>query len=91
MSNFENYLLSYRTQNKNTIERNSKQHPTFLETHQKIIEMLDWTLERYRFIQQQQEGQFQLNDKYDFVIIKRIIEELYEKKKLLETILQNPN
>ena len=32
---FENYLLSHRTQNQNTIERNSRQHPTFLEIYQK--------------------------------------------------------
>ena len=81
MSNYENYLISYRTQNQNTIERNSKQHPTFLKTYQKRIEIVDWTLERYRSIQQQ-EGQFQQNDKYDLVMIKRIIEELYERKKI---------
>ena len=57
MSSFENYLLSYRTQNQNTIERNSKQHPAFLETYQKIIEMLDWTLERYRSIQGLEQAQ----------------------------------
>ena len=27
----ENYLLSYRAQNQNIIERNSRQHPTFIE------------------------------------------------------------
>jgi hypothetical protein len=49
---FENYLLSHRTQNQYTIERNSRQHPTILEIYQKRVEMLDWTLDRYRIIQQ---------------------------------------
>jgi hypothetical protein len=44
---FESYLLSFRAQNQNTIEKNSYAHPAFLETYQKIIEMIDWTLKRY--------------------------------------------
>ena len=75
---FENYLSKYRAQNQNTIDRNSGAHPTHLEIYQKRIEMLDWTLERYRFIQQQQE-QSQTHEN-DFEIINRINGELYEKK-----------
>ena len=39
---FENYLLFVRTECQKTIERNSHQHPAFLEHYQKIIEMMDW-------------------------------------------------
>jgi hypothetical protein len=38
---FENYLLFVRTECQKTIERNSHQHPTFLEHYQNIIEMID--------------------------------------------------
>ena len=47
---FENYLLSYRAKSQNTIDRNSHAQPTFLESYQQIIEMIDWTLERYRAV-----------------------------------------
>jgi hypothetical protein len=49
-SKFEKHLLFYRDQCQNIIERNSHRHSTFLERYQKIIEMIDWTLERYRII-----------------------------------------
>ena len=39
---FENYLLFVRTECQKAIERNSYQHPTFLEHYQKIVEMIDW-------------------------------------------------
>jgi len=39
-SKFENYLLFYRDECKKTIERNSHQHPTFLQRYQKIIEIM---------------------------------------------------
>ena len=51
---FENYLLMYRAQNQNTIDRNSGAHPPYLEIYQNRIELLDWTLERYRSIQGQE-------------------------------------
>jgi hypothetical protein len=43
---FENYLLFVKTECQKTIERNSRQHPTFLEHYQKIIEMIDSTFDR---------------------------------------------
>ena len=79
MLNFEYYLLSYRAKCQNTIDRNSHAHPTFLELYQKRIEMIDWTLERYRAVIQNQKQQ---NNENDFVIINEVIEELYEKKKI---------
>jgi hypothetical protein len=80
-SKFENYLLSYRDECQKTIERNSHQHPTFLERYQKIIEMINWTLERYRIIIQKNKIQQQQNEQ-DLGIISRIREELDEKRKI---------
>jgi hypothetical protein len=79
-SKFENYLLSYRDECQKTIERNSHQHPTFLERYQKIIEMIDWTLERYRIIIHRNKIQQQYEE--DVVIINRIREELDKKRKI---------
>ena len=79
-SKFENYLLSYRDECQQTIERNSHQHPTFLERYQKIIEMIDWTLNRYRTVIQRNNIQQQHEE--DVVIINRIREELDEKRKI---------
>jgi hypothetical protein len=79
-SKFENHLLSVKTECQKIIEFNSHQHPTFLERYQKIIEMIDWTLERYRIIIQRNKIQ-QQNEK-DLVIINRIREELDEKRKI---------
>jgi hypothetical protein len=83
-SKFENYLLSYRSECQKTIERNSHQYPTFLERYQKIIEMIDWILERYDQIAIQENNirQNQQNEQADLVVINKIIEELDEKKKI---------
>ena len=43
---FENDLLSIRDERQDMIRPNC--HPTYNERHQKIIELIDWTLERYR-------------------------------------------
>jgi hypothetical protein len=83
---FENHLLSYRTESQKIIEHNSHQHPTFLERYQKIIEMIDWTLERYRVVIHRNKIQQQQNES-DLVIINRIREELDEKRKI--AILKN--
>ena len=54
-------------------------HPTYNERHQKIIELIDWTLEKYKAdikkIQQQ-------NDEQE-VIIEHIIEELDKKRNIV--------
>jgi hypothetical protein len=39
---FENHLLSIKTERQNMI------HPTYNERHQKIIEMINWALEKYK-------------------------------------------
>ncbi len=78
---FENHLLSYRMECQKTIERNSHQHPTFLQRYQKIIEIINWTLKRYRIVIKRNKIQQQQNEQ-DLVIINRIIEELDEKRKI---------
>ncbi len=42
---FENHLLSIRAEPQEMIHPSS--HPTYNERQQKIIEMIDWTLEKY--------------------------------------------
>jgi hypothetical protein len=42
---FENHLLSIRDDRQKMIILN---HPTYNERHQKIIELIDWTLEKYK-------------------------------------------
>ena len=46
INNFENHLLSIRDERQKMIHPNS--HPTYNERQQKIIEMIDWTLEKYK-------------------------------------------
>ena len=43
---FENHLLSIKAEHQQRIRPNL--HPTYNERHEKIIEMIDWTLEKYR-------------------------------------------
>jgi hypothetical protein len=80
LNNFENHLLSVKAKCQRTIERNSHQHPTFLQRHQNIIETIDWTLERYRTIIQKNKIQQQPNE--PALIINRIREELDKKRKI---------
>jgi len=46
INKFENYLLSIRDERQTMIHPNS--HPTYNERQQKIIKMIDWTLEKYK-------------------------------------------
>ena len=50
INKFENHLLSIKAEHQKRIRPNL--HPTYNERHEKIIEMIDWTLEKYK--QQQQ-------------------------------------
>ena len=43
---FENHLLSIKTERQKMIHPNS--HPTYNERHQKIIEMIDLTMDKYK-------------------------------------------
>jgi hypothetical protein len=69
---FENHLLSIRDEHQEMIRPNC--HPTYNERHQKIIELIDWTLERYKArIKETHNEQ---------VIIDDIIEELDKKREI---------
>ena len=43
---FENHLLSIKAEHQKRIRSNL--HHTYSERHEKIIEMIDWTLEKYK-------------------------------------------
>ena len=43
---FENHLLSIKDEHQKRIRPNL--HPTYNERHEKIIELIDWTLEKYK-------------------------------------------
>jgi hypothetical protein len=70
---FENHLLSIKDERQKMIRPNC--HPTYNERHEKIIEMIDWTLDNYRSIIK--ETTQQQNEQ---VIIDNIIEELDKKR-----------
>ncbi|MGZ5486164.1 MAG: hypothetical protein ACXWFB_09690 [Nitrososphaeraceae archaeon] len=72
---FENHLLSIKTERQNMIHPNI--HPTYNERHQKIIEMLDWTFEKYKAAVTNTKKMNQQNEQ---VIINNIIEELDKKR-----------
>ena len=46
LSKFENDLLSIRDERQEMIRPNC--HPTYNERHQKIIELIDWILKKYK-------------------------------------------
>ena len=69
---FENDLLSIRDERQKMIHPNS--HPTYNERHQKIIEVIDWILERYKTNMEKTQQQ---NEQ---LIIDNIIEELDNKR-----------
>ena len=45
-SKFQNHLLSIRDERQEMIRPNC--HPTYNQRHEKIIELIDWTLEKYK-------------------------------------------
>src|SRR5215208_5725860 len=70
---FENHLLSLRDERQKMIRPNC--HPTYNERHEKIIELIDWTLEKYRTrIKETQQN--------EQVIIDNIIEKLDKKREI---------
>jgi hypothetical protein len=77
INKFENNLLSIKTKRQNMIHPNS--HPTYNERHQKIIEMLDWTLERYKA----RVVDTKKNQQNETIIIDNIIEELDKKREVV--------
>ena len=78
INKFETHLLSIRDERQTMIHPNS--HPTYNERQQKIIEMIDWVLEKY------QAGAHikkinQENEEQELIIIEDIIEDLDKKKR----------
>ena len=69
---FENHLLSIRDDRHKMIRPNC--HPTYNERHEKIIEMIDWTLKKYKMNMEKTQ---QLDEE---VIINNITEELDKKR-----------
>ena len=82
---FENHLLSIKTEHQKMIHPNS--HPTYNERHEKIIEMIDLTMDKYKTAVNTQK----MNEQ---VIINNIIEELDRKRNITinkkqKTLLKN--
>jgi hypothetical protein len=73
---FENHLLSIKDERQKMIRPNC--HPTYNERHQKIIELIDWTLKKYKADIKKTQQQ---NDEQE-VIIDNIIEELDKKRNI---------
>ena len=71
---FENDLLSIKDERQKMIRPSC--HPTYNERHEKIIELIDWTLEKYKMNMKKKTQQE--NDEQ--VIIDNIIEELDKKR-----------
>jgi hypothetical protein len=71
---FENHLLSVKDDRQKMIHLNS--HPTYNERHEKIIELIDWTLEKYRTDNIKENNQ----QNEEAIIIDNIIEELDKKR-----------
>jgi hypothetical protein len=70
---FETHLLSIRDDRQNRIHPNC--HPTYNERHEKIIELIDWTLEKYKAsINETQQNEQR--------IINNIIKELAKKRNI---------
>jgi hypothetical protein len=72
---FENDLLSIKDERQKMIRPSC--HPTYNERHEKIIELIDWTLEKYKMNMKKKTQQE--NDEQ--VIIDNIIEELDKKER----------
>ena len=73
INNFENHLLSIKTERQNMIH--PKSHPTYNERQQKIIDMIDWTMKKYKTATNTQKMNQQ-------VIIEDIIQELNKKREI---------
>ena len=72
---FENHLLSIKDECQRMIYPNC--HPTYNERHQKIIELIDWILEKYRGrIKETQQNE-------QHVTINDIIKELAKKREIV--------
>ena len=75
---FENPLISIKAEHQKRIRPNL--HPTYNERHQKIIEMIDWTLEKYKAAATATNIKKKNQHNKEEVIIDNIIEELDKKR-----------
>jgi len=73
INNFENHLLSIRAERQTMIHPNS--HPTYNDRQQKIIEMIEWTLDKYKAATNSKK----INEQ---VIIDNIIEKLDKNREV---------
>jgi hypothetical protein len=73
-TNFENHLLSIRDERQEMIH--PKSHPTYNKRHEKIIELIDWALLKYR----DNIENAQLNE--EEIIIDNIIKQLDKKRNI---------
>jgi hypothetical protein len=79
---FENHLLSIKAERQNMIH--PKSHPTYNERHQKIIELIDWTLEKYKETAAATNlKKMKQNEEEEKIIIDNIIEELDKKRDIV--------
>jgi hypothetical protein len=74
INKFENHLLSIRAEREEMIHPSS--HPTYNERQQKIIERIDWTLEKYK-------TGTNIQNMNEQAIIDNIIEELDNKRNVV--------
>ena len=72
---FENHLLSIKAEHQKEIRPNLH-HPTYNERHEKIIEWIDWTLEKYRIANIKTKNQ----QNEEIIVIDKIIDELDKKR-----------
>ena len=70
-------ICSIKAEHQQRIRPNS--HPTYNERHEKIIEMIDWTLEKYKEASNI-EKKNQQNEELETKIIDNIIEKLDKKR-----------
>ena len=86
ISNFENYLLSIRIQYQKI--RLNSDHPISNERYEKIIEMIDHALKKYKEAVnnknniQQQQNEYEEEEKELLIIINNIFNELDKKRKI---------
>ena len=87
ISNFENCLLSIRDQYQKI--RLNSDHPISNERYEKVIEIIDYTLKKYKETVnkenniQYQQNEYEGEEKELLIIINNIANELDKKRKLL--------
>jgi hypothetical protein len=80
INKFENHLLSIKTERQNMIHPSS--HSTYNERQQKIIEMIDCVLEKYKITANIKITNQENEEQKIIIIIEDIIQELDKKRKI---------